>query len=115
MENNKTLKFRILGINLPITMDLSYYGKEFYSQNIEGGAEKIIWLRKKNTNNIYKISQSGLTNKVNLIQTNNGSDNILISFTDTRNEGDPLNTFTRSVSLPHNLTYNFVDGIKNES
>jgi hypothetical protein len=108
--NNKLTDFRILGIRLPLTMDLSKWGNQFYSQDL--GLETIIWIRKKNSNNIYKINQSQLSNKVNLIQSDKGDDNILISFIDTRKEGDPLNTFIRSVNLPHNKIYNFKDGKK---
>ena len=118
MKNNKNTSytglaltyFRILGIRLPLTMDLSVWGNQFYSQ-VQGN-EKILWIRKKNSKNVYKIVQIELSNQVDLIQSAKGSDNILISFTDTRKEGDPLNTFTRSVTLPYNKVYQFIDGKK---
>ena len=89
-------------------MDLSVWGNQFYSQVQD--SINIIWIRKKNSKNVYKITQSELSNQVDLIQSAKGTDNILISFTNTRKEGDPLNTFTRSVIEPYNKVYQFIDG-----
>jgi len=102
------LDFRILGIRLPLTMDLCEWGHQFYSQE----SENIVWIKKRNTNSIYKIIKSNLYNKVELIQADKGEDNIIISFIDTRNENETLNTFTRIVVLPYIKTYKIENGFK---
>jgi hypothetical protein len=100
ISNKGNTSFRILKIRIPMTMDLSKWGTQFYSH------ENIIWIKKKNSKYIYKIIQSDLINKVDVVYSNKNQS--VLSFIDTRTNGD--DTFTRS--LPNGKFYYFHEGIK---
>lgn len=105
-EEEGSTDFRISGIRLPTTMELNKWGKHFYTN------KNNIWIKKRNSNYIYKIVESELSNQINLIYSIKNKENLLLSFTDIRNEGDSLNTFTRTFSYPHNTIYFIYEGKK---
>jgi hypothetical protein len=80
--------FKLFSFRIPMTMDLSKWGKQIYSQ------DNFI-IKKKNTNYLYRIIKSDLINKIELIEIKDNIERVILTFTDIRRQEDSLNTFVR--------------------
>lgn len=85
-ENLKKYNFTLKNYRIPMTMDLSKWGTILDFENA-------LIIRKKNTNSLFKVIQASKFE--NIIELRDRNNNNILSFTDTRNEGDPINTFVR--------------------
>jgi len=86
-ENLKTKSnFTLKNYRIPMTMDLSKWGTVLDLESAQ-------IIRKKNTNSLFKVVQASKFE--NIIELKDRNNKNILSFTDIRNEGDPLNTFVR--------------------
>lgn len=99
LNNSKEIKlsnsFKLQNFRIPMTMDLNVWGSVF---NFDTHTQII---RKKNTNTLFKVE---IVNELmNNIELKNSDNKILLSFTDIRKEGSPINTFVRI--FQHHIYY----------
>jgi hypothetical protein len=93
---DKTPKIKILNYNIPMTMDLEKWGETYLTN------DNLQLIKKNRSNLIYQVEKiDEFTN--NVIVSLNNINNIFFSFTDLRNEGDPINTFVRVYN--HHIYY----------
>lgn len=99
LDNTKDIKicnnFKLGTFRIPMTMDLKVWGSVF---NFD---DKTLIIRKRKTDTLYKVDQ--IKDFTNNIELKNNDNKTLLTFTDIRKEGDPINTFVRL--FKHHIYY----------